>query len=139
MSYSCPSASTPMILGVGKSRVADRIGIARTGHEENGHMLRCVRPGTKLMIKAKRRKAFVSRRLAAEANTLPETETPKPNTTKARKQMALATFVFKFRPLAGGGWHPQVGSTRLGNADSNRKRQDVVRLLHKGNRPACNL
>src|SRR6516164_2608936 len=109
MSYSCPSTSTPMILGVGKSRVADRIGMARTGHEENGHMLCCVRPGTKLMIKAKRRKAFVSRCLGAEARNLPDTETTKPNTTKTRKQMALAIFVFKVRPLAADGWHFLVG------------------------------
>ena len=79
MSYSFPLASTPTILGVGRSNVAAGMGMAKTGHDENGHRLCCVRPAAKLTVRAKARNAFVSRRLAGSARNRPPVAASRPN------------------------------------------------------------
>jgi hypothetical protein len=83
-----------MIRGVGRLRAAAGIGIAITGHDENGQRLCCVRPAAKLTIRAKTRNALVSRRLVGSARNLLLPLSNRPNATKPRKQIVLAMFVF---------------------------------------------
>ena len=70
------------------------MGMANTGQDEKGHMLRCVMPGAKLTMRAKARNALVSLRLAGSARDRARRATSKPNATNPTNAMVLAMFVF---------------------------------------------
>src|SRR5438105_13786598 len=114
------------------------MGMAKPGHDENGHRLCCVRPAAKLTVRAKARNAFVSRRLAGPTQNPPQVAASRPNPTTPTKAIVLTMLVFTRVLLITGVARLPVVWTRPGSTNSTQKIEGVPAPPHPGNRPECN-